>query len=554
MILGVVTLGFALAGLLIGITLELVIGRRTRALVAAAEKIGQGDFDTPVSEGHADEIGLLARSLNTMRQSIAANDQLLIEARHAAERSDRAKSAFLATMSHEIRTPMNGILGMAQLLVEPSLPDLARLDYARTILNSGKTLLALLNDILDISKIEAGRLELESSPVDPAQLLHETQSLFSENAEGKGLGIEAAWAGPPCFYRGDPHRLRQMLANLVGNAVKFTKQGHIRIEGKEVARDEGGALLEFSVTDTGIGIAEDKQALLFQPFSQLDSSTTRQFGGTGLGLSIVRSLAQLMGGEAGVESQPGNGARFWFRIPAEPADRPPPDTGNEQTVTVADPGAPLQGRVLLVEDNPVNCKVAEAILRKLGLSVDIAVDGQQATEMIGAGKIPDLVLMDVQMPVMDGYSATEWIRRWEAEGNRPRLPVIALTANAFAEDRQRCLDSGMDDHMAKPIVLDVLKSLLKKWLPPPALPPVPPAGPVATADLPGIRRLLAEILPLLEQNRFDAIGKFGELQTLLANTECAKELMQMRQMLDQLQFDRVRQLLVGLADSRHWQE
>jgi signal transduction histidine kinase/DNA-binding NarL/FixJ family response regulator len=556
MILGVVTLGFAMAGLLIGMTLELVIGRRTRALVTAAERVGQGDFSAHVTEGHADEIGMLARAFNSMRESIAANDNLLIEARQAAERSDHAKSAFLATMSHEIRTPMNGILGMAQLLGEQSLPDRERIDYARTILNSGKTLLTLLNDILDISKIEAGRLELEASPFDPAQLLGETQSLFSEYAEGKGLRTEATWDGPPGCYRGDPHRLRQMLANLVGNAVKFTKQGHIRIEGREIARDERGALLEFSVTDTGIGISEDKQTLLFQPFSQVDSSTTRQFGGTGLGLSIVRSLAHLMGGEAGVESQPGSGARFWFRIPAEPAECPAPAPGSEsaEALMVAEPAKRLQGRVLLVEDNPINRKVAEAILRKLGLSVATAEDGRQATEMIGSGNVPDLVLMDVQMPVMDGYSATEWIRHWEAEGNRPRLPIIALTANAFAEDRQRCLDVGMDDYLSKPIVLDALKAMLEKWLPPSITPATSPASPLKAADLPAIRHSLAEIIPLLEQNRFDALGKFGELQTLLADTEFAMEVNQMRKSLDQLDFDRVRRQLVRLADSQHWQE
>jgi len=240
----------------------------------------------------------------------------LYAARQAAEAANIAKSLFLATMSHEIRTPMNAILGMAQLLLKPELKDAERLQYSRTILGSGQNLLTLLNDILDFSKIEAGKVTLESIALQPEQIIHETRDLFTEIARTKGLRIEVNWGGPADPYFGDPHRLRQMLFNLVSNALKFSTQGLVRIEACEISHSEHFAILEFAVSDSGIGIPKETQALLFQPFSQTDGSSTRRYGGTGLGLSIVRDLAQLMGGEVGVESDGGQGSRFWFRIQA----------------------------------------------------------------------------------------------------------------------------------------------------------------------------------------------------------------------------------------------
>jgi CheY-like chemotaxis protein len=357
---------------------------------------------------------------------------------------------------------------MAQLLLLPELSKDESSEYARTILNSGQTLLALLNDILDFSKIEAGKLELSPVAFEPAQLVREIVTLFSGAVREKGIAIDAAWQGVEgdC-YLADSTRLRQMLANLVSNAVKFTSQGFVRLEAREVIRHGEMAVLEFSVRDSGIGIPLDKQSLLFQPFSQADSSTTREYGGTGLGLSIVRRLAEMMDGEVGVESEPGQGARFWFRIRAERlaagderrAVERAPVVSEQESASTKD-----KMRILVADDNLVNLKVAQAMLRKMGIEVDTAADGVAATQAATAAERPDLVLMDVQMPLMDGLEATRRIRVWERAGSHAHLPIVALTAGAFTEDFERCIAAGMDDFLAKPINHDHLQQLLGKWL------------------------------------------------------------------------------------------
>lgn len=467
-VVGIFTLGFILVGLLIGATLEYVVSRKTRLLVKAAERISRGDFSTTVPKGGNDEISRLADTFETMRNAIAANERSLIDARIAAEASNKAKSQFLATMSHEIRTPLNGVLGMAQLLLMPNLRDDKREEYTRTILNSGQTLLIVLNDILDFSKIEAGKLTLTRSVFNPEQLVKETSLLFSQLAQAKKLTINVSWRGPKDQrYIADSTRLRQMLSNLVGNAIKFTKRGTIHVEASEIEHGDNHALLEFSVTDNGIGIPADKQALLFNPFTQADSSTTREYGGTGLGLSIIRSLAKLMEGSVGLESEMGKGSRFWFRVRValphgtEDGSANDPNTQINRNTRLR---KQLVGHVLVVEDNRINRVVAEAILSELGLTTESVENGELAVDAIKQGMRPDIILMDMQMPVMDGITATKLIRQWQQETNQPHIPIVALTAGAYEEDQTLCLTAGMDDFLTKPVHADKLAEALSKWV------------------------------------------------------------------------------------------
>lgn len=496
----------------------------------------------PLRDSAGSIIGVLGIYDDITERKQVEND--LIEAKQAAESANITKSHFLATMSHEIRTPMNGILGMAQLLLRPNLTASIQRDYARTIVNSGQTLLSLLNDILDLSKIEAGKFQFESVEFEPKQLVHEIHSLFEGSAKSKNLQLQHNWSGPSDQrYKSDSLRLRQMMCNLVGNAIKFTEQGHIEIDGTEIEQDGSSALLEFSVTDTGVGIPADKLDLLFKPFSQTDSSITREFGGSGLGLSIVSSLAKLAGGDVGVQSEAGKGSRFWFRIRAglvaRGTDR---QRGERCLVGVAPPEMSdfaLSGHVLVVEDNPVNCLVIEGLLDQLGVGVTLVNDGQQAVNAVTKRGSLNAILMDLHMPVMDGYTATERIRLWEEDNQLPRLPIIALTADAFEEDHQHCMAVGMDDFLTKPIALDALKLTLAKWLPDTTQKNTKNRVPLKPVDIEAFNALVSELTPLLQDNKFNAIAHFKALQTLVRGSYLDDELELLASMLQEMRFDQV---------------
>ena len=396
----------------------------------------------------------------------AAAEQLR-SAKRSADAASQAKSDFLANMSHEIRTPLNGVVGMLSLLSGTPL-DAVQQRYAGVAQASGATLLTLINDILDFSKIEAGKLELDLIPFDLAEVAGQSVAILEAKAHAKGLSV-ACHLDPAVAQRrvGPADRVRQVLVNLLGNAVKFTAAGSVTLAVTAADGTDGDAgLVRFAVTDTGIGIPPERLDRLFKTFSQVDSSTARKYGGTGLGLAISRQLAGLMGGSVGVDSEVGRGSTFWFtaRLPVD-ASAPPVAPAPGAAAVPAGPAADVHGRVLVAEDNDVNQMVVGEMLRRLGYDHDVVVDGRAAVTATAGGGY-DLVLMDCQMPEMDGFEATAAIRAREAARGGGRLPVVALTANAIKGDRERCQASGMDDYLTKPLNSADLAAKLAAWLPP----------------------------------------------------------------------------------------
>jgi signal transduction histidine kinase len=460
------------------ISLLLVTWLLNARLVQPLQRLGRfagdlaaGRFDSPLPAGPADEIGRLGQAMDGMRSALQQHHHHLedlvrerttarAEARAAALAANRAKTAFLANMSHEIRTPLNAIIGLTQLMRRDVADDLQR-DRLRKVDDAARHLLGVTNQVLDLSKIDAGKLQLQVTAFRVDELLDDLAGMLSTQAEEKG--VDFALEAPPGLRAltlvGDRSRIVEVLLNFAGNAVKFTAQGRVVLRAIEQGRGAGQVQLRFEVEDTGVGIEAATLARLFQDFEQGDNSNTRSHGGSGLGLAISRRLATLMGGQVGARSQPGAGSMFWFELSlgwvANPAAHPPP---------AALPRYDGQ-RVLLAEDNPVNSEIAVAMLSAVGLEVHVATNGQELLDRFDA-VAPALLLLDVQMPVLDGLDTARAVRARGWTG-----PIVAMTASAFAEERERCLQAGMDDHIAKPAELETLVATVARWLPPTPTPP-----------------------------------------------------------------------------------
>ncbi len=416
---------------------------------------------------HAFENSALYKRINDqnrlLEEIVRDRTRELEKALEEAKAANLIKGQFLANMSHEIRTPMNGITGFSSLLLETSL-SAEQQEFTKAIQGSAENLLQLINDILDLSKIEAGKLTVERIPFDLPSLLKEVTGLLTLKAEEKGIALLVHYGGGvPRSFIGDPGRLRQILINLVHNALKFTEKGSVSINVECEEKENGKARVRLSVEDSGIGIPGDRLGAIFEKFTQGDTSTTRRHGGSGLGLTISKHLVEMMGGAIGVSSRLGEGSTFWFAVslPFRDEEPPLPEERREERAPLPDDHELVHAHILVVEDHKVNQKMIEKMLGKLGVTVDVVDNGEDAVTRVEKGNY-DLVFMDCQMPIMDGYEATAKIRSLKAPPGH--VPIIAMTAHAMAGDREKCLRAGMDDYLAKPVRKEAVLAMIRKHL------------------------------------------------------------------------------------------